>query len=381
MNKTFRCVYFQFLILMLITPPCCAEERSNIQLTLPKEIYAVVGSEMNLYFANTILSDNVNDYSFQVHCQLGSSDQTRWSILPTEENTGEHPLKLTVLDANGSELASAQSTLKIAPRNAGVDQSVRLLIIGDSLTHASLYPNELARLLNRPGNPKFEMLGSHRPPVAAEGVAHEGYGGWTWHRFLKHYEPNPDGTYRKKGSPFVFKEQDGSINLNLQRYLDLHCEGEPPSVIIFKLGINDCFLVNPENPSAIDQKIDEVFGYADQMIAAFRKIAPEALIGICVTTPGNSRDQAFEDNYQGKYPRKGWKQIQHRLVQRQLKHFGNRESSKLSLIPTELNLDTLAGYPDDNAVHPNKTGYHQIATTIYAWLKHHLNHSPGDNGI
>ncbi|MEZ5433358.1 MAG: hypothetical protein R3F31_19790 [Verrucomicrobiales bacterium] len=39
------------------------------------------------------------------------------------------------------------------------------------------------------------------------------------------------------------------------------------------------------------------------------------------------------------------------------------------IIPTELNLDCTAGYPENNGVHPNATGYAEIGSSIYAWLK------------
>jgi len=42
------------------------------------------------------------------------------------------------------------------------------------------------------------------------------------------------------------------------------------------------------------------------------------------------------------------------------------------VVPTELNLDPLDGYPADNGVHPNEFGYRQIGASIYAWLKARL---------
>ena len=64
--------------------------------------------------------------------------------------------------------------------------------------------------------------------------------------------------------------------------------------------------------------------------------------------------------------------MQHRLVQRQLEHFGKREKERIFIVPTELNLDPVDGYPDNNGVHPNGAGYKQIGDSIYAWLKWRL---------
>ena len=38
-------------------------------------------------------------------------------------------------------------------------------------------------------------------------------------------------------------------------------------------------------------------------------------------------------------------------------------------MPTELNLDPVDGYPNNNGVHPNPAGYAQIGGRFYAWLK------------
>jgi lysophospholipase L1-like esterase len=147
------------------------------------------------------------------------------------------------------------------------------------------------------------------------------------------------------------------------------CGGDPPDVVTFLLGINDCFSSNPEDPQGIDSRIDEVFKNADALLAAFSQSAPEAKLAICLTTPPNARQEAFEANYKDRYTRWGWKRVQHRLVQRQIEHYADREGERIFLVPTELNLDPVGGYPTNNGVHPNETGYRQVAASIYAWLK------------
>jgi lysophospholipase L1-like esterase len=143
------------------------------------------------------------------------------------------------------------------------------------------------------------------------------------------------------------------------------------------LGTNDCFHVDPNNPAAIDARINTMFTHADRLIAAFRKSAPKAGLGICLTTPPNARESGFEANYHGQYHRWGWKRIQHRLVQRELEHFGGRQAEQIHIVPTELNLDPVDGFPVDNGVHPNLAGYQQIGATIFAWIKSRLEaHSP-----
>jgi len=354
----------------LLSDPCRAESDGRpLRLTLPAECYAVPGVEMSLYFDNIVLTETPDSYRFKVSCNVGRSDQKRWWVMPAQADVGEHPLTVSVTNGEGKVLEKASLLLRVMSADAGAKRNIRLLFVGDSLTHATHYPNEIAELLSQPGNPGWTMLGTHKPSGAKPGVAHEGYGGWTWKRFAVHYEPNPDGTYRKRSSPFVYLDENEKPQLNLRRYFLEECSGKPADFVVFKLGINDCFGLNPDDARSLDAGIDAVFVHADVLLAAFREEAPQAKFGICLTTPPNARESAFQANYQGKYPRWGWKRIQHRLVQRQLEHFGNREKEHIYIVPTQLNLDPVDGYPTNNGVHPNQQGYKQIGASIYSWLK------------
>jgi hypothetical protein len=338
----------------------------DIQLTLPPIGYAVAGAEMSVYFDNIVLTQHPENYRFVVDSDLGKTEANRWSVIASAEQVGDHAWKVAVFDGN-QKLAEQSMTWHVTPASLSAGRGLTLLIVGDSLTHATIYPNDLARRLSAPGQPTWSMLGTHRPASAQPGVAHEGYGGWTWQRFVTHYEPNPDPAQRKHSSPFVFLEND-QPKLDVPRYFRDSCDGKTPDVVTFLLGINDCFGANPNDPAAMDQRIDQVFAQAETMLKAFREAAPHAELAVCLTTPPNARESGFEANYKGKYTRWGWKRIQHRLVQRQLKQFGGREAEGIFVVPTELNLDPVAGYPVDNGVHPNAAGYQQVAASLHAWL-------------
>ncbi|WP_298861769.1 SGNH/GDSL hydrolase family protein [uncultured Gimesia sp.] len=370
MNSPRLLIRISFLLLLSALPAAAAEKAKSLQLTLPPTFYAVPGVEMNIYYDNIVLTETPEKYRFEVSCKIGKAEQDHWTITPTASDVGPHPLSVKVTDANGTILGTAKTILHVSAANSGSKRDTyRLLIIGDSLTHATTYSNKIAELLSTSGNPKWQMLGTHKPKSAAAGVAHEGYGGWTWQRFAAHYEPNPDGTYRKRSSPFVYLGKDGKPGLDFKRYFKEECNGNAPGVVIIKLGINDCFSAKQD---AIDAKIDGMFSQADILIKALQAAAPQAEIGICLTTPGNSRQEAFFANYKDRYSRWGWKKIQHRLVQRQIEKFAGREKQNLFIVPTELNLDIVNGYPVNNGVHPNTVGYQQIGDSIYSWLKYRL---------
>lgn len=343
----------------------------NLRLTLPPIWYGVPGVPLNLYYDNIVLTEKPESYQFKVTSDIGSSEKQSWTVTPTNKDVGDHTVKVVVKDDKGAVLAEGKTVLRVVPQNAGADKQLRLLIIGDSLTHASHYPNEIARLLSEPGNPKWTMLGTHKPAGVNPNVAHEGYGGWTWAAFLTRWADEPiDKNRRVVRSPFMFKaSDDAKPALDIPRYIKENCAGQTPDVVTFLLGINDCFGANPNDPKALDKHIDGTLDNADKFIAAFRAAAPNAIFAVGLTTPPNSRQEAFTANYKDKYSRWGWKRIQHRLVERMLERYSGKEKDHLFLVPTELNLDPVAGYPENNAVHPNPAGYAQIGASFYGWIK------------
>lgn len=353
--------------------------RARLRLTLPPVVYAVPGVPTTIYYSNAVLTQNPSDARVRVRSPLGTADADHWAYTAAPADAGDHLLKVEALDSAGKVLETATTTLRVVSADAGQSREISVLIIGDSLTHASVYPNEIARLLSLPGNPKWKMLGTHVPAGVSPGVAHEGYGGWTWERFVTRYDPKAPATGSGRSSPFVFPPaaEGGKPVLDVGRYLDEQFAGKRPDYIVCMLGINDCFGLNPDDPAALDAGIDRTFVHAETLVAALRKAAPNAEIGVCLTTPPNTRDGAFVANYKDRYTRWGWRRIQHRLVEKELTQFGGREKEHLFLVPTELNLDPTGGYPENNAVHPNTAGYQQVGASIYAWLKARLQSGTG----
>ena len=160
------------------------------QFFLPEKLYAVPGIECNIYFRNIFLAVNPANFVFDVTCKVGRNDLKRWRFTPAAADAGKtYPLSIQVYDKNGLA-AEGQTTIHVAPADAGKGKAVSILIVGDSLTNATVYPTRLHTLCKQDGNPKLTMIGSHRgggrPPVPG-GVAHEGYGGWTWTAFMNRY--------------------------------------------------------------------------------------------------------------------------------------------------------------------------------------------------
>ena len=338
-------------------------------LVLPPKIYAVEGKSIALYYDNLVLTKDSSKCQFSTSCEIGHAESGRW-VLDGDDLTPEtYPLTVTMTDESSNSFEASTEVIVSAPQSP--INPLSLLIVGDSLTHASHYSNCIAEHLNQLEGLQWKMLGTHQPSTAAKGIRHEGYGGKTWSWFLEHHEPEPDGTHRKRSSPFVFMQSNGQPKLDLKKYFQQTSGGEKPDVITILLGINDCFTASANPDKLAAKKIEALFENADRLVQEFRKACPNAKIGLCVTPPPNRRPEAFVASYQQKYPREGWTQVLQQLQKEQIRRWGHSECDHVSLIPIHLNLDTTAGYPETNAVHPNKIGYRQIGDSIYAWICAH----------
>ncbi|MBN2296656.1 MAG: hypothetical protein JXM70_29780 [Pirellulales bacterium] len=356
-----------------------------IRLCLPPVIYAVVGDEANVYFDNVMLVINPRNYAVDVNCPLGLQQVERWTCRPTAEQVGEHPFELTVFDQQNRIVATAKSKLKVVPADAGADGEISLLVIGDSLTHASDSTGHLLKLFAHKGNPKFSLVGSFHPVDPSGKNRHEGYGGWTAALFATRYMGESKRGGGRGGSPFLYAGANGKPELNFTNYYKEQSDGRPADFVMILLGCNDTFWTND---SGIEQTVDTMLKHYDALLAAIRKASPDTLIGIMLTVPPAATQDAFGENYTCGQTRWQYKRNQHRAVERLLEKYSNREIENIFIVPTEVNLDCRNCFPTQtvscnaqvetkcvwlsNGVHPAASGYRQIGDSMYAWLKARL---------
>ena len=372
---------------------CNAVETNNKKLSkqnrllLPEKIYAVPGVECNIYFRNVFLAINHANYVFDVTCKFGRNDLKRWRFTPGAEDGGKNfPLTLRIYDESNNLVAESSTTVCVAPADAGKGRKISILMVGDSLTNYTVYPARLYELCKGENNPELTMLGTrHHNPRGMEippEVKHEGYAGWSWNSFLTRFEGSEKKGKKFTKSKFLFKK-DGKIVVSLADYLKER-NYNVPDIITIQLGINDIFHAVEEDR---DEKIKTILQNADTLIAAFRKDAPNAIIGIGLPTPCANQD-AFGSNV--KCGQTSWGQYRnyYYLNCAMVKHFKNYDP-KLFIIPGNTGLDTENNFPvkkepvsagtkevilrQSNAVHPDIAGYRQIGDVYYAWLKNMLN--------
>ena len=108
---------------------------ASVQLFLPEKIYVAQGVTVELYNSQiSSLGTRIEDYNVKWTCAVGKNMQRKFSITGTEELLGDYPLIFTIFDDNGTQVATASTTLKIVEDLSEQEKSFSLLTIGDSLS-------------------------------------------------------------------------------------------------------------------------------------------------------------------------------------------------------------------------------------------------------
>ena len=179
------------------------------------------------------------------------------------------------------------------------------------------------------------------------------------------------------GNPFWY----GGISFS--SYLSTLNQGTP-DIIIIGLGINDVFgeLTDANATARAETNLTAL----DSLIDSIKLAAPNVRIGLMCPTPPADQN-AFGVNYglnqpQARYKRNIllWSKV---LINKYL----NKEiSQKIYLVSSNLNLDTVYGYPtvvqpvnarsptitetvQIDSVHPNTAGFNQLADSIYSFIR------------
>jgi lysophospholipase L1-like esterase len=279
--------------------------------------------------------------------------------------------------------------VRVVPAAAGAAVETTLLIIGDSLTAASVYSQHLLDLCRNEGNPKLTLVGSVARGETGEN-RHEGYGGWTAHRFVTYFGENARKGGKDGGSPFLYQGADGKPQLDFARYCQELNHGKGPDFVTILLGCNDTFSATD---ATIEERIDTMLLHYNKLIDMIHSVRRDTRIGALLLVPPAATQDAFGANYKCGQTRWQYLRNQHRVVERMVQSYAGREAEQLYLVPAHVNLDCVHNYPctkaprnaratvegvrQSNGVHPAAEGYRQIGDSIYCWLKACLAQSSG----
>lgn len=365
------------------------EVENPVRLLLPPSIPALGGLETNVYFDSTFLALSPASFLADVTCTQGAQQAERWTWTPKPDEFGDHPFQIEIRDSENRIVARASTTIRVRPRTIPVaDRSGKpatLLILGDSLTAASVYPQQIADLAKADAWP-LKLIGSRVPNAeTAPETRHEGYGGWTAERFATAFTGKArGGNPRECGSPFLYRDEgdSGPPRLDFARYCQEFNDGAGPDFVTILLGCNDTFSAADET---IEERIDNMFRHYETLLKMIHGVRPDTRIGAILPMPPAATQDAFGANYGSGQTRWQYRRNQHRVIERMMETFGGRESRNIFLVPAFLNLDPHHGFPSatgaahsrstaeitrqSNGVHPSAEGYRQMGDAIYAWLR------------
>ena len=164
---------------------------------------------------------------------------------------------------------------------------------------------------------ELTLVGSHGPLPELGANRHEGYGGWTAERFATHFnETARQGDYKKRGSPFLYKGEDGSVKLDLPQYCKDVSDGRLPDAVTIFLGPNDIFSFNDET---IAGGIENMLTHYDKLIDMVRLASPSTRLGLMLPVPPAASQDAFGSNYASSQTRWQYRRNQQALVHAMLK--------------------------------------------------------------
>ena len=360
----------------------------SVRLVLPKKIYAVQGVQSNVYFDNVVLVINPDNFIFDVTCDVGFQYDDCWTCTPVAEEIGDHPIMIEVRDQSNAVIARSRSVVRVAPADSGGDRQATFLAMGDSHLQRDHYMQHLLDLSKEDTNLNLLLVGSrgrgNGPP--SDDLKHEGYNGWTAEAFATLSGPlSRSGVYKRPetGSPFMYTNESGESRLDFKRYCADLNQDQPVDFVIIQVGGNDIWRATDED---IDTYIDNVFSYYDALVDMIQAYSKRIKIGIIMLDP-LARAQHGYRNYRGNRKQTRWqyRRNQHRMVERQIETYGDREAENIFLVPVTVNLDCVHGFPVRtyplnarmpikeqrvyDGSHMSPEGYAQFGDSIYAWLK------------
>ncbi len=342
-------------------------------VNLPSKIYALVGYELNIYFDN--LLEFSNNYLFDVSCSKGMQLERGFRITPTEEDIGTWPLSITIYDKTWNLITTVSSSLIITSATAGSGISNSIIVLGDSTTNNGVAVTKL--------NLNFSTDTMNITTLGTRGTApnnHEGRSGW---RFSSYFGPPNEGDIKLGVENPWYNPTTKTFDAN---YYFNNTSIAKPDWLFINLGINDVFSYNTDETLQI--QIEACKNYCNQMIDSINNASPNTKIGICLTIPPNSSQDAYGKAYKNSQFRIRYKRNNVLWVHDLINTYDNREDEGIYLIPIYTNLDTVYNMgmetlpvnarnteityqsPIANGgVHPVESGYWQIADVYTAFLK------------
>ena len=325
-----------FIFLVLFGTPGFTQPMSyDPDLWLPDTIHMALGNTIELYnddVAFIRLNDTTLHFSWTY--AKGSSDLRKYYW--TTNQLGN--VKVTIKCTYKHQIVDSASTIvKVVSKvNPG---SKNLLAIGNSLTTGgfnTMFP-QITTDVNFPITP-FGKIGTT--------YKHEGHSGWMFRTFVQ------------STSPFYI---GGKIDF--KKYIEDNLFPNP-NIVKVSLGINECYG---------SYSMDEIMGYAKQLIDTIKRDYPNTLILVALPTLCEATGAGWSDDY-GNLNNFEPYQIRIRQLWKRLytRYSYGKYSPNIQMTWDGLFIDRTNGYPINNGVHPNTLGYTQLIRGFSNTLNYYI---------
>lgn len=342
---------------------------SQIDIVLPKKIYAVQDHQLVVFDKNIVGVRNLNDYYVRYSLTgslISSSHQfNRFASIEPESTTptGDYTLTVMLRNKYNSELFKSKSTVvSVIPDSAVTGKKV--IFIGDSLTQAAYYPAEIQHNLSDSG---ITSIGTRTGTVTIGGqqltVNHEGRSGWGSRDYCTKETFN--GITNAFWNPNTSK-------FDFSYYMEQNSFSDIDAVVIF-LGTNST------SAELMATAVEEI----QEMITSIHEYDENIKIFVTPPCPSASQDGFGAVTHINGGTQGGYDVAQKKLTNNYITAFDDTETN-VFFIPAYISLDTEYDYPtrDEavtdrnpaivtrqiNQVHPSVYGYLHIADVIYNTL-------------
>lgn len=170
--------------------------KDGSSLIYPGEINAVVGDTLQLFYRGMSKVINTHSFDFFAKCRYGIMYPRYFEYTPTAGNVGKQLLTLQLRNIDGQVLSGVQLQINVVGVPVSPSSEKRILILGDSLTQAGVWPHELDRRLTstdiaKPTMPAGKGLSNIRFIGGMEnsGTRYFGVGGWGWSSYANEGAP------------------------------------------------------------------------------------------------------------------------------------------------------------------------------------------------
>ncbi|MGZ0015670.1 SGNH/GDSL hydrolase family protein [Yeosuana sp. AK3] len=330
---------------------------NTVELSLPDEMFILEGNRLEIFKHSIINAINPDNYFLNVKVIDGIAKgefYDRVFVYDCKNGDKDMTLEFTLANEEGVIISKKTTTIKTVKKAISPKHQFNILLIGDSFTATATYPEELMRrLIDSIGNPmgyglkNINFIGN--TPKATK-VNREGHSGKSWAFFTGNESP-------------FYNDRSGQIDFS--KYVSKYDYSSIDAVVII-LGTNSI------------SSNETVSGFLDKLIEFNPKIKG-IVTGKILATPygggggiGVKNEQTFYGSFKNTF-------LYNRRMENLIKSKYSLNFTFVDLLPSFdimhnmqfklvvanfRNQNEIVKQASDN-VHPAKSGYLQIADTIY----------------